>query len=99
MPSNSFGEFEGLLGSVDQLTIIHRKLQQGRGRRHEQDAIHRAGVVLAVAAWQAYVEKVLNEGLQYIQDSVFAAVAGVSPPAWATSAFLVRKAAIKHRYL
>jgi len=97
MPSNSFHEFEALLASVDQLINIHRKLQQGRGRRHEQDAIHRAGVVLTVAAWQAYVEKVLNEGLQYIQDSIVAPVGGVAPPSWATSAFSVRKAAIRQR--
>jgi hypothetical protein len=63
MSSGSLGECTNLLGSVDQLIIIHGKLQQGRGRRHEQDAIHRAGVVLTVAAWQAYIEKVLTEAL------------------------------------
>lgn len=95
MSSESFGEFGGLLESVDQLIIIHGKLQQGRGRRHEQDAIHRAGVVLAVAAWQAYIEKVLNEALLHIENHVAAPVGGVAPPAWATSGFLVRKASIK----
>lgn len=95
MSSDSFGEFEGLLGSVDQLMIIHGQLQQGRGRRHEQDAIHRAGVVLTVAAWQAYIEKVLNEGLLHIENHVTAPVEGVAPPSWATSGFLVRKASIK----
>ena len=95
MSSESFGEFEGLLGSVDQLIIIHGKLQQGRGRRHEKDATHRAGVVLTVAAWQAYIEKVLNEGLLHIENHVTAPVGGAAPPSWATSGFLVRKASIK----
>jgi hypothetical protein len=95
MPSQSFDKFEDLLGSVDQLVIIHGKLQQGRGRRHEQDAIHRAGVVLAVAAWQAYIEKVLEEGLLHIENHVTAPAGGAVPPPWATSGFLLRKASIK----
>lgn len=95
MSSGSLGEFTNLLGSVDQLIIIHGKLQQGRGRRHEQDAIHRAGVVLTVAAWQAYIEKVLTEALLHIENNVIAPVEGVPPPSWATGSFLVRKAGIK----
>lgn len=55
--SNAQSKFMEQLGLVDQLITIHGKLQTGRGRRHEQDALHRAGVVLTVAAWQAYVEK------------------------------------------
>ena len=94
MASNSLGEFEGLLGSVDQLITIHRQLRQGPGRRYEQDAIHRAGVVLAVAAWQAYIEKVFQEGLQHIENHVNAPAAGVAPPAWATVTFLMRRASI-----
>ena len=97
MSSDSFGEFEGLLESVDQLINIHGKLQQGRGRRHEQDAIHRAGVVLTVAAWQAYIEKVLNEGLSHIERQITAPVDGVAPPSWATSGFFLGKASIKKR--
>ena len=43
MPSNAHKQFTELMGYVDQLIGIHGKLQQGKGRRHEQDAIHRAG--------------------------------------------------------
>lgn len=95
MSSVSFGKFEVLLGSVDQLIIIHGQLQQGRGRRHEQGAIHRAGVVLTVAAWQAYIEKILYEGLIHIETHITAHVGGVAPPSWATSGFLIRKVSIK----
>jgi hypothetical protein len=64
--SAAFESFKGQLELVDQLISIQGKLQTGPGRRHEQGAIHRAGVVLVVAAWQAYVEKVLGEGLDAI---------------------------------
>jgi len=96
MPSKAYGEFQNLLGSVDQLINIHRKLQKGRGRRHEQDAVHRAGVVLTVAAWQAYIEKVLKEGLGHIQKHIANPPSGGPPPAWALSGFLVRATAIKN---
>ena len=95
MPSSSFTEFEKLLQTVEQLISIHGKLQQGRGRRHEQDAIHRAGVVLTVAAWQAYVEKVLQEGLSCLENHVTAPIAGAAPPPWAVISFRVRAASIK----
>src|SRR5690606_8820587 len=95
MPSASIAELEAILGSVEQLIAINEQLRQGRGRRYEQDALHRAGVVLTVAAWQAYVEKVLAEGLQLIEGQITGAVIGVAPPTWAVSGFLVRKAAIK----
>ena len=95
MASRSFGEFEGLLGFVDQLVEIHGKLQTGRGRRHEQDAIHRAGVVLTVAAWQAYVEKVLEEALDAMSAEIIDPAANPPAPNWARHAFSVRRAAIK----
>ena len=95
MMSRSFSEFERLLGTVDQLIKIHARLQQGRGRRHQQDAIHRAGVVLTIAAWQAYIEKVLEEGLMRLEDKVTAPVNGVGPPPWAVSGFRLRAAMIK----
>lgn len=64
--SEARSSFETQLALVDQLIAIHGKLQAGRGRRYEQDALHRAGVVLTVAAWQAYVEKVIGEALDLI---------------------------------
>ena len=97
MSSNSFTEFDSLLGTVDQLIDIHGRLQQGRGRRHQQDAIHRAGVVLTVAAWQAYIEKVIGEGFSRLDDKVTAPLNGVDPPPWAVGGIRLRGAMIKKR--
>src|SRR6185369_15332108 len=90
--SDSLIAFTNQLGLVDQLITIHGRLQRGRGRRHQLDALHRAGVVLTVAAWQAYLEKLLIEGLDAIQDDM----AGPPNPApnWARQAFLMRRAEI-----
>lgn len=49
-------EFHRALNDPKQLVIIHRKLQQGRGRRTLELSLNRAIIVLTVAAWQAYVE-------------------------------------------
>ena len=88
--SAALTKFSEQLVLVDQLISIHGKLQTGRGRRHEQDALHRAGVVLTVAAWQAYNEKVLLEALAAIaanlQDPAAAA------PSWALQTFNMRRA-------
>ncbi len=77
---------------VDQLISIHGKLQSGRGRRHEQDALHRAGVVLTVAAWQAYNEKVLLEGVGAIATNLQNPAAPA--PSWAIQTFNLRRAQI-----
>lgn len=69
MASSAFIGLESLLGHVDQLEVIHGSLGAGRGRRHKQDALHRAGVVLAVAAWESYVENVTKEALQAISGA------------------------------
>jgi hypothetical protein len=84
--------FTGQLLLVDQLISIHGKLQNGRGRRHELDALHRAGVVLTVAAWQAYVEKVVAEALDIINAEMRDPLA--ASPAWAVHTFQLRRAAI-----
>jgi len=83
-------KFSEQLKLVEQLIAIHRKLQTGKGRRHQQDALHRAGVVLTVAAWQAYIEKVLMEAL----DAIEANLMNVNVPAssWALQMFKMRKA-------
>ncbi len=69
MPSVASQNFAQLVGFVDQLIMIHGRLQAGRGRRHEQDAIHRAGVVMMIAAWESYVERVVLEGFLAIETS------------------------------
>lgn len=82
------------MGFIDQLIEIHRKLQQGQGRRREQDAIHRAGVVMVVAAWEGYVEKVLLEALTAIErDAGIVAGAPVPAglPAWTRHTFGIRR--------
>jgi len=86
-------KFTEQLALVDQLISIHEKMQTGRGRRHEQDAIHRAGVVLSVAAWQAYVEKLLLEGLSTINSSMLDP--GAPAPSWSLQTFNMRKAQIE----
>jgi len=94
VPSTSYHSFLDQLGSVDQLIEIHGKLQNGRGRRHEQDAIHRAGVVMTVAAWQAYIEKVIYEVLDALRGEVNDPAALPPAPQWARHSFELRRSAI-----
>jgi len=102
MPSVASREFALAVGYVDQLIAIHRKLQTGRGRRYEQDAIHRAGIVMMIAAWESYVEKVALEGLDAIERSAGIAaggpqaVAAAGPPPWVKHAFGLRRTDIKN---
>ena len=95
MGSKAFAAFETLMGSVDELVAIHGKVQSGQGRRHRQEALHRAGVVLIVAAWQAYIEKLSNETLDLIENSLIAPKKGGSVPAWVKSAFYFRKPSVR----
>ena len=94
MPSNAHKQFSELMGYVDQLIGIHGKLQQGKGRRHEQDAIHRAGVVMVVAAWEGYVEQVLLESFAAMEKDagLVVGVAGAAViPTWARHTFGLRR--------
>jgi hypothetical protein len=95
MSSESLEEFSVLIESIDQLVDIHGRIQDGRGRRHRQDAIHRAGVVLAVAAWQAYIEKISSEALEFIGEVLNVRPNGRPTPAWVKSSFSFRKPAIR----
>ena len=90
--SIALASFRDQLIVVDQLIDIHRRLQTGRGRRHRQDALHAAGIVMTVAAWQAYVEKLLNEGLEKIGTDLNTP----GTPRWAIHNFNMRRAAIKN---
>ena len=94
MPSSALIDFQELMASVDQLIEIHAKIQSGRGRRHRQDAIHRAGVVLTVAAWQAYIEKVAIEALGKIERKVEVDESGALTPAWVRASFKFRKPSV-----
>lgn len=95
MPSHALRNFEELLASVDQLIAIHARIQSGRGRRHRQEAIHRAGVVLTVAAWQAYVEKVALEALDKIEQGIAVDEQGHPTPVWVRASFRFRKPSVK----
>lgn len=94
VPSNSFTKFESQMEAVEQLINIHRNLRQGRGRRYEQEALHHAGVVLCVASWQAYVEKVLIETVDAIEAHMIEVVPDEEAPAWALHVFKLQKGEI-----
>jgi hypothetical protein len=94
MPSTASRDFAELMASVDQLIAIHARIQSGRGRRHRQEAIHRAGVVLTVAAWQAYVEKIALEALAKIEAKIQVDDDGSPTPPWARASFKFRKPAV-----
>jgi len=90
--SDALRGFDRLKSWVDQLADIHRRIRVGRGRRHRQEALYRAGVVMTVAAWESYVEDVLNEAMAAL-DPGPAATAG-ERTAWVlacTSAKLAAK--------
>lgn len=100
MTSIALSQFTDLAKPVEQLIKIHGKLQSGQGRRHEQDAIHRAGVVMMVAAWEGYIEKVTLEALDKLEnDAGIASTASTAPPvpAWARHVFGLRRAEIGNR--
>lgn len=100
MASGAESKFRELVAYVDQLIQIHGKLQSGRGRRHEQDAIHRAGVVMMAAAWETYIETVLREAPDAIATDAGVS-GGISPspptPTWARHAFALRRAEIERQ--
>lgn len=87
MPSDAARQFGELIGDVDQLIEIHARLQSGRGRRHQQDALHRAGVVMAIGIWENYVERVLEESIAALENSLTGAGGGAAAPLWASIAF------------
>jgi hypothetical protein len=98
MPSDASRQFDGLMAFVDQLVAIHGRLQQGKGRRHSQDALHRAGVVLTVAAWESYIESVVLEALNVIESEAFDTHAVLPPPPvspWARHAFFLYRTQIE----
>jgi hypothetical protein len=59
-------EFERAMGHAHNLIELHRRGRQGQGRRFAEMSLNRAVVVLTIAAWQAYVEKLVDEVLTYM---------------------------------
>ena len=96
MPSVSHAQFVNQLQLVEQLIAVHGEVQQGRGRRHQQDAIHKAGVVMAVAAWQAYLEKIAMEVVGIFEEALLNPADGNPAPDWARIVIQSRKTSVKH---
>src|SRR5947209_3810601 len=59
-------EFERAVGHAENLIELHRRGRQGQGRRFAEMSLNRAVVVLTLAAWQAYIEKLVDEVLTYM---------------------------------
>lgn len=70
MPSESFKEFEQNLTDVKRIVSLHNTLSRpnGAGRRGKRGLGHltRGGIVLLCAAWERYVESVLEEGAAFL---------------------------------
>lgn len=95
MPSVSYDKFSEQLTLVDQLIDAHSGIQQGRGRRHQQDAIHKAGVVMTVAAWQAYLEKITIEVVELLEQALLNPADGNPAPDWSRVIIQSRKTSAK----
>ena len=96
MPSRSLTEFQALLQHVEHLIETPGKIRTGRGRRFNQEAIHRAGTVMTIAAWQAYIEKVVIEAYSAIEATLKDVEEEEAPPPnWAINSFLVAKVQLK----
>jgi len=70
MPSQSFKEFQKNLTDVKRLISLHNTLSRpnGTGTRGKRGLGHltRGGIVLLCAAWERYVESVLEEGAAFL---------------------------------
>jgi hypothetical protein len=95
MPSISHIQFLDQLRLVEQLIAVHSEVQQGRGRRHRQDAIHKAGVVMTVAAWQAYLEKIVMEVVGIFEEALVNPADENPAPDWSLVIIQSRKTAAK----
>ena len=97
MPSQALQTFEFLIENVDQLIEIHGRLQTGRGRRHQQEALHRAGVVMSVGAWESYVESVLLEAVELLSNNLQGAGGAQPAPRWAQITFAVAMQSVENK--
>ncbi len=70
MPSDSFNEFSQNLTDVRRIVSLHDTLSRpnGTGKRGKRGLGHltRGGIVLLCAAWERYVESVLEEGAAFL---------------------------------
>lgn len=63
----AYVSFESLLDNARSLIDIHGRLGKGRGRRHGEMALNRGAVVLAIAAWQTFVEQLARTILEILE--------------------------------
>ncbi len=73
MASNSYGRFKDALKDIEELEGFAKVKQTGRGRRWHHSSLYKAGIVLTVAAWEAYVENVLKEAFTILEPHISAA--------------------------
>jgi hypothetical protein len=70
MPSNAYQEFSKNLTDVKRIISLHNELSrpEGQGKRGKRALGHltRGGTVLLCAAWERYIESVLEEGATFL---------------------------------
>jgi hypothetical protein len=64
--SDALNAFDEAMEDVDNLVSIHRR-RSGVGRRREETTLNRAMIVMTVAAWQAYVQDLLLNGVAALE--------------------------------
>jgi len=83
MPSESSKEFQQNLTDVKRLVSLHNNLSRpnGTGTRGKRGLGHltRGGIVLLCAAWERYVESVLEEGASFLARKHTLATLPASP--------------------
>ena len=69
MPSTAYTHrLEVVLQDADEINQGHGTLRTGRpGRQFGLGALNRAVVVMCVSAWEAYIEEMLKESLEFIR--------------------------------
>lgn len=60
-------EFARAMTDSENLVAIHKELNTGAGRRTKEVSLNRAIVVLTVAAWQAFVQDLVREIVEFVE--------------------------------
>jgi len=65
-PNSAANKLNENVAEVRQLLTFHQKLSgTGPGRRHEVEILNKSAVVLLVACWEAFVEDICENGLEF----------------------------------
>ena len=69
MASHAYDDYlAALLQDAEELETAHKRLRTGKvGRQWKLGALNRGVVVIAVSAWEAYVEELVKESLEAIR--------------------------------